>query len=165
MYRRDGFTVVELIITISIMVILVTLSTVQLLGTLAEGRDEERRTDVMNIITFQESAYNRGAGVYFTENSATTNALIESAYGDIDRNNLRAPGVATGSYSLVEATNTVATATGVTPRPTETTYVYQALTSTGAECKTPATSACRKFNIYYLQETDNTVQMLSSKNQ
>lgn len=165
MYRREGFTVVELIITISIMVILVTLSTVQLLDTIAEGRDEERRTDVMNIIMFQEGAYNRGAGVYFPENSATTNALIESSYGDLDRNNLRAPGVTAGSYSLVEATNTTETPTGVTPRPTATTYVYQALTSTGGECKTPATSACRKFNIYFLQETDDTVQMLSSKNQ
>jgi type II secretory pathway pseudopilin PulG len=165
MYRREGFTVVELIITLCIMVILVTLSTVQLLGSLAEARDEERRTDVMNIITFQEGAYNRNNGVYFPDNSATTTPLIEAYYTNVDRDNLRAPGVVAPNYSLVEATNTTQTAAGVTPRPTKTTYVYQSLTNTGTECKTPATSACRKFNIYYLQETDDTVQMLSSKNQ
>lgn len=165
MYRREGFTVVELIITISIMVILITLSTVQLLDTLAEGRDEERKTDVMNIITFQESAYNRNNGVYFPDNSATTPALIEAYYGSIDRNNLRAPGVVAPNYSLVQATNTTQTTAGVMPKPTTTTYVYQSITNTGAECISPTTSDCRKFNIYYLQESDNTVQMLSSKNQ
>ena len=164
MKRAAGFTIVELVVTLTIMAVLITLSTVQLRGILAEGRDEERRTDVMNIITFQDNAYIRNGGKYFPENATGAAALVEAYYGNIDRNNLRAPGVVAPNYSLVEATNTTQTAAGVTPQPTATTYVYQSLTSTGTECKSPTTTMCRKFNIYYLQESDGTVQMLTSKN-
>ncbi len=161
MKLRAGFTIVEIIITLTIMVILVSLSVVSLSGSLAKGRDDERKTDVNNIILFQESAYNRNNSSYFPSNSATTTLSVW--YQSIDKKNLRAPGVVDPSYSLVEATNTVQTAAGVLPQPTATTYVYQPLTSSGATCT--VTGACRKFNIYYLQEVTNTAQMVSSKNQ
>lgn len=164
MNRRAGFTIVELIITLTIMVILVTLSTVQLLDTLAEGRDEERKTDVANIILFQESAYNRSNGTYFPNTSLSPPvSILEAYYQNIDRNNLRAPGVVSPNYSLVKATNTTQTAAGVLPQPTETTYVYQPLTTAGVLCI--VVGECRKFNIYYYEEATDTVVMATSRSQ
>lgn len=167
MKRRAGFTIVELIITLTIMVILIVLAVVNLTDTLAKGRDEERKTDVTNIITFQESAYNRSASrSYFPNTAATptgTIATIEAYYQNIDRNNLRAPGVAAGSYSLVIATNTNQTVGGIMPKPTATTYVYQPLETDGTICDNP--SLCRKFNIYYWEEATGTTKMLTSRSQ
>jgi prepilin-type N-terminal cleavage/methylation domain-containing protein len=163
MNRRAGFTIVELIITITIMVILVTLSVVQLTSSLDRARDEERETDVTNIILFQESAYNRNSGSYFPNTSLDSAATIDTYYQTIDKNNLRAPDVVAPTYSLVKATNTTQTVAGILPKPTESTYVYQPLTSAGALCVT--VGQCRKFNIYYYEKASNTVLMKTSKNQ
>jgi prepilin-type N-terminal cleavage/methylation domain-containing protein len=164
MKRRAGFTIVELIITLTIMVILIVLAVVNLTDTLAKGRDEERKTDVANIIIFQESAYNRSTTrSYFPNTSVSSVATIEAYYQNIDRNNLRAPGVTAGSYSLVIATNTTQTAAGVLPQPTNTTYVYQPLESDGSICD--PTGVCRKFNIYYREESTGTTKMLTSRSQ
>lgn len=167
MNMRGGFTIVELIITLTIMTILMTLATVNLSDSLARARDEERKTDVTNIILFQETAYNRSTTrSYFHNASVASPALIEAYYQNIDRNNLRSPDVVSPNYSLVIATNNVQTAAGVTPRPTKTTYVYQPIESDGSLCDT--SGACRKFNIYYLEESNGptgTPVMMTSRNQ
>lgn len=161
---RGGFTIVELIITITIMGILMTLAVANLRDSLAKGRDEERRTDVANIILFQESAYNRNSGSYFPTTSIDPPATnLETYYQGIDRNNLRAPGVAAPNYSLVKATNTTQTAVGVLPQPTGTTYVYQPIKSDGTLCAT--VGACRKFNIYYEEEVTGNTIMKTSRSQ
>lgn len=165
MNMRGGFTIVELIITLTIMAILMTLAAVNLSDSLAQGRDEERKTDVANIILFQETAYNRSTTKsYFYTGSATTQAMIEAYYLNIDRNNLRAPGVVSPNYSLVAASNNVQTPAGVLPQPTTTTYVYQPLQSDGTLC-TLGTQSCRRFNIYYLEESTGTTIMMTSRSQ
>jgi hypothetical protein len=111
---------------------------------------------------YQDSYYERNNSSYFPTPPASTTAGIEAWYTNIDRNNLRAPGVVAPNYSLVVATNAVQTTAGVLPKPLKTTYVYQPLDSAGALC---TATPCRKFNIYYLSEVDNTVQKLMSKNQ
>lgn len=167
MNMRGGFTIVELIITLSIMAILMTLAAVNLSDSLEKGRDEERKTDVSNIIIFQEAAYNRTTtGSYFTNTAALTPGTVNTInawYQNIDRNNLRAPGVATSTYSLVAATNAVQTTSGVLPQPTKDTYVYQPIETDGTVCNT--VGACRKFNIYYFEESTDTVIMLTSRSQ
>lgn len=164
MNTRGGFTIVELIITLSIMAILMTLAVVNLTDSLAKGRDEERKTDVSNIILFQETAYNRSTTrSYFHNSSVASPAVIEAYYNTIDRNNLRAPGVVAPNYSLVIATNTIQTAAGVLPQPTDTTYVYQPIESDGTLCNT--SGACRKFNIYYRAESTGTTVMMTSRSQ
>jgi prepilin-type N-terminal cleavage/methylation domain-containing protein len=164
MNTRGGFTIVELIITITIMAILMTLAVVNLESNLAKGRDEERKTDVSNIIIFQESLYNRSStNSYLHTATLSSSAAIETAYENIDRNSLRAPDVASGSYSLIAATNNVQTTAGVLPKPTKTTYVYQPIKSDGTLCGT--LGECRKFNIYYLEESTGTVIMMTSRSQ
>lgn len=172
---RRGFTVVELIITITIMGILLTLAVVGLNATQINGRDAERRGDVEIIATHLETYY-RNDDADFGINGGT---YLESGYmngdgvkfylRDLDLKNIRAPGVAlTDPSSFVPATNNVATTAGVQPQPSKSNdvYVYQPLNAAGALCTDPILSGdCRKFSIFYYQESDNTVKVLTSKNQ
>jgi prepilin-type N-terminal cleavage/methylation domain-containing protein len=170
MYRR-GFTIVELIIVITIMGILLTLGVVNLRGSQIGARDSERVSDVENISLALEDFYRNGNdsvsnGSYAgTSTSSATNATIVTTLRDIDIKIILAPGVTDESTkSLISATNTTQTTVGVTPQPEIDQYVYQPLLSTGALC-TSSTLGCRKFNIFYRLESDNTVYMVTSKNQ
>lgn len=163
MNMRQGFTIVELIITLTIMAILMTLAVVNLSSGLAAGRDEERKTDVDNIIIFQETAYNRSTTKSYFHTGSVTSGTIPIYYAGIDLGNLRAPDVVAPSYSLVAATNNTQTAVGVAPQPLKTTYVYQPVTSDGLLCGSG--SSCRKFNIYYYSESTSSTVMMTSRSQ
>lgn len=174
---RRGFTVVEIVITITIMGILLTLAVVGLNATQVNGRDSERKGDVESIALTFETMYKNGSldstagaitvnGTY-PGTSDITEVIIRKNTPDIDPKVLRAPSVkTTDPISLQAATNTTQTTAGVTPQPTLTTYVYQPITNTGTLCAgNSATVLCQKFNIYYRLESDNSVQMVTSKNQ
>jgi prepilin-type N-terminal cleavage/methylation domain-containing protein len=163
MKQRAGFTIVEIVITLTIMAILVSLAAVNLRSSVLQANDQERITDIQNIMTYQDSYYERNNNTYFPTTSASSSAQIETWYTNIDRDNLRTPGVVAPNYSLVVATNNTQTTAGVRPIPLKTTYVYQPLDSAGALCT--AVPNCRKFNIFYLSDVDSTVQKMSSKNQ
>lgn len=171
---RRGFTVVELVITITIMGILLTLAVVNLNSTQANGRDSERKGDAENIALHLESFYDNydpelgSNGGTYLDTSRINEAQLRQALPDLDTKNLRAPGVDTSQpISLVAATNNLTATTTVLPRPSSSNdvYVYQPLTSSGALCVSAATEDCRRFTIYYYQESDNSVQMITSKNQ
>jgi len=167
--KQRGFTIVELIITITIMAILLALGVVNLTGTQVSARDSERKTDIENISLHLETYYTSG-----TDNSTVIGRYpsVDALTGlighettllrDIDKNSLIAPSKTT--ISLVAATNSVQTTAGVTPQPTIDQYVYQPLQSNGTLC-TLASQECRKYNLYYKLEVDSTVHLLTSKNQ
>lgn len=170
MNRKFGFTIVELLVAITIMVILLILSVVNLRSSQANARDEERKTDISNIALVLEDLYVNGTssnptyrGSYPYTTAVSSSANIDAWFTDTDRNSLRAPGVTAPTYSIVPATSSSTNPTSVTPQPTTSTYVYQPLTSTGALCNT--LGSCRKFNLYYLLETTAGVQVVTSKNQ
>lgn len=174
MNRRSGFTIVELIIVIVIMAILLALAVVNLRSSQVGARDDERKTDVANIARSLEAFYDSGVngvgqGSYPGVNHmADLNTIggSDAILPDIDPQSLRAPNVATGDpVSLIAATNNTETTTGVTPQPTLNTYVYQALQTDGSLCLDHLTTPCRRFNLYYLQESDTTVYKVASKNQ
>lgn len=187
MTRRGGFTVVELIITITIMAILLTLSVIGLRATQANGRDEERKTDTANIARSLEAIY---PSMYNTLFNPTNNlpsiagypdASLLSTYlndtysstpsgvttqGAFSKADLQAPGVTSNTISLIMATNNNQSPTGVTPAPTIDTYVYQPIgTTSSPTALCTSGSICRKFNLYYKLETDGAIQMITSKNQ
>lgn len=170
-YRGAGFTVVELIITMAIVAILLTLGVVNLRSTEVAGRDADRKGDISSTALFLETLYNNGTsaqptykGAYPPTSAVSTTTDIQTWFAEFDLKNLRAPGVSSPNFSIIPATNSVQTTTGVTPQPTITTYVYQPIDSTGALCATIGN--CRKFNLYYLPEaTGSTVQMVTSRNQ
>lgn len=170
-YRTAGFTVVEIIITMTIMVILLTLGVANLRGTEITGRDEKRKTDTNTTALFLETLYNNGTaanpeykGAYPPTTAVSTAANITTWFADFDLKNLRAPGVSAPTFSITPATNGTQTTAGVTPQPTISSYVYQPIDSNGGLCAT--LGACRKFNLYYLPEkSGSVVQMLTSRNQ
>lgn len=160
-----GFTLVELLITITVMVILVTIAAISLRGNQVGARDEERKTDVSVIAQQMENYYTSGTdsaaatGSYPPTQLVDTEAEVKSALRDMDPKVLRAPDVADSSPMSF----TVATSNAV-PSPAINSYVYQPLTADGSLCQTTS-QECRQFTLYYILETDSTLQKVASKNQ
>jgi len=166
-----GFTVVELVITITIMGILLTLAVVNLTSTQANGRDAERKGDIEAIQTNLEAFYRTGTdtstslGRYpSTIIAGASETTIRGILRDVDFKSLIAPNATSVTTSFIAATNTDQTTSGITPQPTVSQYVYQPLQNNGSLCVNE-TQECRKFNLYYRLETDNTVYKVTSKNQ
>ena len=163
---KRAFTIVELIITITIMGVLMILAVVSINATQVRARDDERKTDIEAIATALESYYNVGddsASQYNRYSStalASSESSIRSYLRDINMQSVMAPGEET--ISLVAATNSTQTTTGISPQPTYSQYVYQPINSAGSRC---TSGECRKYNLYYRLETDNTVYKYTSKNQ
>jgi prepilin-type N-terminal cleavage/methylation domain-containing protein len=179
--NRRGFTIVELIIVITIMGILLVLGVVSLRSTQANARDESRKGDVDTLSQALEIFYKTGndasttVGEYPTTSQFSADPTVGGAIivlRDISPSALISPSapslspIATSTSSLIPATTNNATTTTITPMPSSSTdsYIYQPLQSDGTLC-TLAIQECRKFNIYYWREVDNTVQMVTSKNQ
>lgn len=177
MQRRVGFTLVEMIIAITIMVVLLSLAIVMIGGSRANARDNERKTDVANIARFLEQFYeNSPRGSTYPNTLDVNTSNIETTFTDFDLNNLKAPLQET--YSLIPATNGLESTTGVRPLPTIHQYVYQPLADVSYDlgvmrlCVTSSatcglcdntTMKCRKFNIYYRSEVDNQIYSITSK--
>lgn len=175
MIRRRGFTIVELVIVITIMGILLTLAVVNLNSTQANARDAERQGDVEAIALNVENYYAnqnpeipQSGGSYIGLNYITDEE-INTYLPDIDPKSTHAPDVPLDDpISIVPATNASTTPFGIAPQPSKSNdvYVYQPLTATGALCYDRVTSGdCRRFNIYYYQESDNQVHMITSRHQ
>lgn len=165
---QRGFTIVELIITITIMGILMILAVVSVNSTQVRARDDERKADISAISDSLEIYYRVGDDSstqynrYPTTGLAASEATIRQQLRDANINSFLPPGQTTTTGTFVAATNAIQTTAGVLPQPTISQYVYQPLTGAGVLC---GSGECRKYNLYYRTETDNTVQMISSKNQ
>ena len=162
MKRLAGFTLVELLVTISVMVILLTLGSVALTGYQVNARDEERKVDV-GIIAQQLEAYYGTNGSYPSTAVMNTEILVSTTLPDIDPKALRdplTPTTTTMSFTVASSASvpTIASLNGGK------TYIYQPLTSANALCTTTAME-CRKFNLYYTLETDLSVKTITSKHQ
>jgi len=168
--KRYGFTIVELIIIITIMGILITLGVVNLNGSQANARDAKRKTDIETIAIHLETFYTSGTdgsisvGRYPSTDElfgTDSNIRIPIVLRDIDLASVKAPGIS--NISLFAATNNLQTANNVIPSPTIDRYIYQPLQSDGTLCLN-ATQDCRKFNLYTLLENGDQL-MVTSKNQ
>ncbi|MCX6728372.1 MAG: type II secretion system protein [Candidatus Saccharibacteria bacterium] len=173
--RRRGFTIIELVIVITVMAALIALGVVNLRSSQANGRDTERKTDVESIAQQLEAYYTSGTdnstdvgGYPSTSITATQNAMT-TALRDVDTDSLTAPGLTdpmTPTQTFIPASCSgacVQTTAGVTPQPNINQYVYQPLHSDGTLCNDAV--ECRKFNLFYRQEVDNNVIMVTSLNQ
>lgn len=166
-----GFTVVELVITITIMGILLTLGVVNLTASQVNGRDAERKGDIEAIQANLEGFYRTGTDTStslgrYPSTLITTGSetAVRGILRDININNLMAPGATSLSSSFVPATNTNQTVGGIAPQPTIAQYVYQPLQTDGSLCTTES-QECRKYNLFYRLEADNTIYKVTSKNQ
>lgn len=154
--KHRGFTVVELLVVIVIMAVILTLVAVNVRSTQIKARDNERATDVANIVTALESyrEANHGGSSESYPATSLVNFTINN-YGAmyikerVDDASLKAPGA--NNVSFVLATNNATTPTSVTPLPTTSTYVYQPLARDNSLCSA-STTTCAKFNLYYVRE-------------
>lgn len=170
--NRRGFTIVELIIVITIMAILLVLAVVNLRSTQVNARDDERKSDIDSLAMHLEVMYNTGKGVaevgrYTSTGGYTTWTItnVQDNLRDIDPKSVMAPGFSDPVLtSFNAATNNDQTTSGVLPQPTISQYVYQPLQQDGTLCTT-GSQQCQKFNLFYRLETDNTVYVKTSKNQ
>jgi len=166
-----AFTIVELIITVTIMAALLVLAVVNLRSSQANGRDAERKADIESIAMHLETYYKSGTddstavGDYPSTVLASSGEIyMEQVLRDIDAESISAPSITDPALTFIPATNNTQTAVGVLPQPTIDQYVYQPLQSTGALC-TAEVQECRKFNLYYRAEADDTVYTVTSINQ
>ncbi len=173
--NRRGFTVVEMIITVTIMGILLLLAVVNVNTSQVKARDDERKADVAAIAANLEAFFNTGTdgttsfGRYPSSALADSESSIKTALRDADMKSFLAPGETEVALSFVASTNTgtspsIQTTAGVLPQPTISQYVYQPIKTDGSICA-PGNTDCRKFNIFYRLESDNTVYKITSKNQ
>lgn len=146
--KPRGFTIVEIVITLTIMGILMVLAVVNLTGTQANGRDAKRKSDIETIAINLENYYNSGSGEY------PPITLIDSMseyLPNLDKNSIMAPGIIDPNSTFKVATNSIQTTAGVLPSPTIDDYIYQPITNSGALCIN-STLECRKFNLFYRLE-------------
>lgn len=169
--KMRGFTIIEVVITITIMGILLTLAIVNLQASEISSRDSERKGDVEVLATNLEAFYRTGNGTSPTVGrypstiiASGDEATLLATLRDLDIRAAIAPGATNAATTFISATNDTQTTSGVRPIPTATSYVYQPLQSNNTLCVNE-TQECRKFNIFYLTEADNTVQVVTSKNQ
>jgi len=76
--KRRGFTIIELIIVVTIMGILLTIGVVNLRGSQANGRDAERKVDADTIALHLETYYTSGVDTTTTPFSATGGTITTS---------------------------------------------------------------------------------------
>lgn len=164
---RWGFTIVELLVILTVMGILIGLSVVALGNAQVESRDSERKIDVEAIALYLESFYSEGdsaIGPHYPSFITISEMIGED--GGIDPKVVRAPGVADDApASLTGAGNAIETTSGVLPQPTINTYVYQPISSNNTALCFSTVDPCRRFNIYYMLEKDNTVHKVESRRQ
>lgn len=188
MKRSSGFTLVEILVTITIMVILMTLAVASIRSTQVRARDEDRRNDVENIARHLDSLYTRGVSFPYTDSTATdVTATLKGSYpstlqmsdpesrdtifADLPPATLIDPSKESSSESLLMAENTLTgldaniAASSVLPAPgADFPYVYQPLADDGTLCDTDA-KVCRKFNIYYqIENTPKISGVVKSRN-
>jgi len=173
--KRRGFTIVELIITITIMGILLTLAVVNVSSTQVKARDDERKSDIESIASNLESFYISGRddstnfARYPSIGVVGNQTTITNSLRDADIKSFLSPGTTDPTQTFIASTNTgsapsIQTTAGVLPQPTINQYVYQPIKSDGSICIVGDID-CRKFNLFYRLESDNTVYRLTSKNQ
>lgn len=159
---QRGFTIVELIITISVIGILLTISVVNLYNTQVKARDSERKADINNIAKHLEIYYSSGSDMvssqlngYPPTTMASNEEEIVKYLRDIDPLSLRAP--KSTSLSLIAATSSSQ------PNPTINQYIYQPLQANGTLCNN-INQECRRFNLYYRLEDGSALQIVRSRN-
>jgi prepilin-type N-terminal cleavage/methylation domain-containing protein len=164
--RTRGFTIVEIIVTITIMGILLTLAVVGVGATQQQARDNERVADVEAFAAHLESFYRTGKDSNSRLNRYPSTGLIDSGVSsittnlrDIDLKSVMAPGVTDPLVTLK-----IASTNSLSQTPTKDEYIYQPLQGDGTLC-TGSSQDCRKYYIYYFLEGDSTVHVYSSKNQ
>ncbi len=165
MQRSVGFTLVEILITISIMVLLMALAIANVRSTQISARNAERQADIENMTRQLDSLYTQGMsftiggspvnlrGSYPTtvhmDNSDAKKEIFKALPDDV----IVAPGKTSPDDSIFVADDADEATGTVSPQPSASQpYIYQPISATGTLCTDSATQTCRRFNLYYWRE-------------
>ena len=192
MQMRRGFTIVEMVVTLAIMAILLTLTVVSLNVAQVNARDSKRESDVKAIARGLEVRYKQGDP---RATESCTNATAPGQYPGInemlhasgwDRDvNCWSPVQIVGGYMTDElpgtSKNVLTTPTGgglgltcvyacspagtlsqITDDTDAGNYAYEPVDANGQVC---CCSGCVSFKIYYKKEKDGSLQSISSEHQ
>lgn len=176
MKTNRGFTIVELIITITILAILMTLAVVNLRSTQVQARDAERKSDIGAMAKRLDALYKRGfpaaagslRGSYPITSQMADDTTRKAIFKDLPAGVMYDP-AKDGTVSITVASNTntgITSGSGaVTPFPSSSMpYVYQPIADNGSLCDDLFNKVCRKFNFYAWQEnTPNTAYKIESQ--
>lgn len=172
--RGDGFSVIELVIVISIIGIIAGLVAVYLPQSLVRARDQERIADVTSIARELERIYRengsqssggptypstKGGGGIISVLDAFTNSGLGPA--------TTAPGETNGTMSLAPVTPNSASNTAM-PSPTTQQYLYQPFRADGKLCNYDSPSEikpCVRFKLWYRLEETNSIESIESLHQ
>ncbi len=166
--RRHGFTIVELMIAVTVMGILIVLAVVNVSSSQMKARDDERKTDIQAIQLALETYYTVGndtsqnSGSYPPTSLTSSESKVKEFLRDINTQSVISPNQSSVTASFKPATNAEQAVDSVTPQPTANTYVYQPLTTANSLC---TSGECRRYNLFYKLESDNTVYRVTSKAQ
>jgi prepilin-type N-terminal cleavage/methylation domain-containing protein len=188
MKRSKGFTLIEILVTITIMVILMTLAVASIRSTQVRARDEDRRNDAENISRQLDALYTKGYTFPYTDSTATeVSVTLRGSYpstlqmsdpesraaifADLPPASLIDPSKNSSDETIMPAENTLTgldanvAASSVLPAPgSDFPYVYQPIAEDGTLCDSDA-KVCRKFNLYYqIENTPKISGVVKSKN-
>lgn len=147
--NKRGFTIIELLVAVVVIGILSTLVIVNFSSVQPQARDKERKIEVETIASYLETEFQKN-GKYPSAATMTGSVSgVRTALGNIPASTLAAPGVATGTNSIISFT--------VAPPTNVTTSNYGYWTPNSGGCNSsynPAT--CGTFVLSYKKEVGST---------
>lgn len=167
MHRRFGFTIVELAVVITIIGILLGVGMVGLGRSQMQSRDNERRVDAENIAMAIESSPVSLDGVEpdgypgLSLVCGMSQQDITTWLPDIPLDSLRSP---THEGEGISFVSRVCNLNTYWPSANNDIYVYVPTGGAAPDNRCTAVS-CRGFEIYYYQESDDSVHMHRSRRQ
>lgn len=165
MHTSKGFTVIEIMVTLVVLTILLTIGIVSYRGAQATARDRERASDVEAIAAHLEGIYTqeimsgstrvKAAGTYPARSVFDNETYFKLVFDGLQGSAMSAPGV--DGRALKRNTNP-AGATGlvpvtVTPTLTINDYIYVPTVANGQTCAV-MNNECRAFKIFYRTEKE-----------
>lgn len=168
--QENGFTLIEMIITMVIIGILAGIVVFSPKTFLVTARDQERSDDIHSIARRLEQAYTSQDLGYPGYPSTTELATDMSAHSRtmtrLSPDALKAPN-ASSAISVIAATNNALIDPAGLNTPSVSQYVYQPLAADGSLCTAnpSSSSPCVRFYLYYRQESDNGLQKIKSIHQ
>lgn len=158
---QGGFTFVELLIVVVVLVTLVlssvTLLDNALIATTKASRDTERKSDISAIAARLEQYYRANPTVNGSSYPTTT-TMNGNLSTIIPEEEILIPPI-TETPALTMAT------TNAAQDPTVDEYYYQPLNSYDALCTTDVTAPCVRFLLYYKNEADGQIVTVESSHQ
>ncbi len=146
--KYSGFTIIELVIVITIMAILTSVVVISLRTSQENAKTKERQDDVDAIARAFETTYHEINPDGEQPSYPQLNSYpYMGALTMMESGSKKSP-TDSASNSLVNATNASTSPPSPTPSASYDKYVYQPLTATGSLCQV-GSGVCVRFNLYY----------------